>query len=203
MFALYLITDDTRPEQIPGAVAEALSLAPPGQVAVQLRAKQCSSRELLALATVLREITQQRGGALIINDRLDVAQLVRADGVQLPEAGLPVAAVRALLGPEAMIGVSCHDGRGLARALDAGATFATLSPVFASPGKGAPLGIAQFAVLTRASALPIYALGGVQPEHVPQLRAAGARGVAVISAVFAASDRAVAVARFLDAGRSG
>ena len=198
MFDLYLISAGELPD-LPAAVDAALRGAPPGRVAVQLRAKQRSSRELLALAEQLRDITRAHGAALFINDRVDIACSTEADGVHLPELGLPVQKARALLGAAAQIGVSCHDATGLARAAEHGADFATLSPVFNSPGKGPVLGCATFGALVQRvqraqqARLPVYALGGVRAEHAPQLRAAGAAGLAVISAVFSAGDPAGAL----------
>jgi thiamine-phosphate pyrophosphorylase len=104
---------------------------------------------------------------------------------------------RAALGPRAWLGVSCHDPSGLRRAADGGADYATLSPVFDSPNKGPALGIERFAAFARAAPLPVFALGGVQARHAEQLRAAGARGLAVISAVFGAADPAAAVRALL------
>ena len=197
MFTLYLITDGKDLVQLPAAVSEALAGATAGRVAVQLRAKAADARALFEVATELRRVTLQLGAALLINDRVDVALAVGADGVHLPERGLPAAAARALIGAGKYVGVSCHSAEGLARAASAGASFATLSPVFQSPDKGTPLGVERFAQLTAQAALPVFALGGIRPEHAPQLRAAGAHGLAVISAVFAQPDRAQAVRQFL------
>lgn len=196
MFRLYLITDGDAPESIPSAVAAALSSAPPGHVAVQLRAKRSDERTLLELARALRRETRLRGAKLLINEHIEVARSVAADGVHLPERSVAVSEARERLGPAACIGVSCHDAAGLARAR--GASFACLSPVFASPGKGEPLGLARFRELLAHAELPVFALGGVRPEHAPELRAAGATGLAVISAVFAQPDPAGAVAAFLE-----
>jgi thiamine-phosphate pyrophosphorylase len=198
VFDLYLITDASLPD-VASAVREALQHAPPGRVAVQLRAKQRQSRELLALAEALRSITWERGATLYINDRVDVARIAQADGVHLPEQGLPIDAARSVLGASAQVGVSCHDAAGLARAAQQGASFATLSPVFETRDKGPALGIARFAELVGAANLPVYALGGVQPEHAAALRMSGAVGFAAISAVFGAPDRGAAVARCLNA----
>jgi thiamine-phosphate pyrophosphorylase len=195
VFVLYLITEGAA--GLPVSVGRALSAAPVGSVAVQLRAKQAGSCELLEVARALRAITRRHASALIINDRIDIAQLAEADGVHLPENGLPLAAARRLLGPSALIGMSCHDARGLAQARRSGADFATLSPVFASPGKGEPLGIERFAELARPVGLPVYALGGVRAEYAPQLKAAGAAGLAVISAVFSAPDPSQATAELV------
>jgi thiamine-phosphate diphosphorylase len=199
VFDLYIITDATVPEVVVPAVREALARVPPHRVCVQLRAKLWPARQQLRLALELREVCQARAAKLLINDRVDIALHVGADGVHVPEQGLPVEAARSLLGPGALIGASCHDSVGLERAAKAGASFATLSPVFATPDKGQPLGVERFAALTRDAALPIFALGGVQSEHALQLRAAGAAGLAAISAIFGADDAGAAALRFLHA----
>lgn len=196
---LYLITDDASPARLPSLVAAALKGAPPGSVLVQLRAKSCSAKQLHDMAWELRAHCAAHQAGLLINDRADLAQLVCAAGVHLPEQGLPPSAARALLGAHALVGVSCHDAAGLAAAADGGASFATLSPVFPSPNKGAPLGLVQFAALTRASNVPVYALGGVSAAHAAALKQAGAAGLAVISAAFKAADPARAVEALLDA----
>jgi thiamine-phosphate pyrophosphorylase len=196
VFSLYLITDGDAPQHIPSAVAAALSCAPPGRIAVQLRAKQADERTLLELARVLRSETRRRGAMLLINEHLDIAQRVAAEGVQLPERSISASEARERLGPSACIGLSCHDAAGLARAQ--GASFACLSPVFASPGKGQPLGLDRFGALIAHAELPVFALGGIRPEHARELRVAGAAGLAAISAVFAQPDPARAVTAFLE-----
>jgi len=199
VFDLYLITGGSPPDALGAAVREALRLAAPGRVAIQLRAKQLVSRDLLELARTLRDITRELGAPLFINDRVDIARIVSADGVHLPERGLPIAAARAVLGASAQIGVSCHDAAGLARAAAQGANFATLSPVFDTPDKGPALGVARFTGLVAQAGLPVYALGGVRPEHAAQLAACGAAGLAAISMVFGATDPAAATAQCLAA----
>ncbi|MET0389938.1 MAG: thiamine phosphate synthase [Polyangiales bacterium] len=198
-FALYLITEATAPGDVLETVRAALSQAPPGRVCVQLRAKQASAREQYTLARELLPVCRARQAPLVINDRIDVALAVGADGVHLPEQGLPLSAARVLLGPRALIGVSCHASAGLAAAAAGGADFTTLSPVFESPGKGEPLGAERFLALTHAAQLPVYALGGIQARHAAQLRAAGAQGLAVISAVSRAPDPGGALHALLQA----
>jgi thiamine-phosphate pyrophosphorylase len=191
-FDLYLITDPALDVDLVSATRAVLEAVPRGRMAVQVRAKGSSTRELLALARALRIVTREHGALLLINERADLARLVGADGVQLPEQTLTPDEARAVLGEAALIGVSCHDARGLALAAEGRATFATLGPWGASPGKGAPLGEARFAELTRGAALPVLALGGVGPADVSGAAAAGARGVAVIRAIYAAPDPAAA-----------
>lgn len=200
MFDLLLITDPQAPLGLVGSVRAALEGAPPGRLAVQLRAKSLGAGELLACAHELRALTRAAGALLLVNDRVDVAALCGADGVHLPEAGLSPRAARAALGPGALIGSSCHDARGLARAAEAGSpSYATLSPVFAVAGKAPALGVAAFGALAREAALPVYALGGIRTDHLPALHGAGARGVAVISAAFGNPQPAQAVRALLAA----
>jgi len=196
---LLLITAAVAPDAILRGLEAALTREAEGRIWVQLRAKHCPARTQYELAERARELCHTRGARLIINDRIDIALSVGADGVHLPELGLPLTAAHRLLGDAAWIGVSCHDRDGLARAARDGASFATLSPVFATPDKGAPLGVEQFGALTRAANLPVYALGGIRPEHIPQLIDAGAAGVAAISAVFGADDPGARVQAFLTA----
>ena len=199
MFEVLLITDPAASGGIAGSVRAALrGNDAAGRVAVQLRAKALDAASLAPIARELREITEATGVALLINGAIALAREVRADGVHLPEAGPSPALAREVLGPGRQIGVSCHDVAGLERAAQGGADYATLSPVYESPGKGPPLGLACFARWTAAARLPVIALGGVQARHVPQLRAAGAAGVAVISAVFGASDPSAALRALLD-----
>ncbi len=201
MFALMLITDPEAPQGIVRSVEAALGgVGQAGaRVAVLLRAKQVNAAALLPIARELRELTARAGVTLSISRELEVAREVGADGVHLPESGPPPSAARSALGPAALIGASCHDPRGVSAAAVSGADYVTLSPVFASPGKGAPLGLSRFAEWTRAATLPVIALGGVRAEHVAPLRGAGAAGVAVISSVFAAEDPGNAVRALLAA----
>lgn len=199
MYPLYLITDGSQPERIAGAVRKALQGAPPKSVLVQLRAKGCEPKQLYEIALEVRADCAAHNAGFVVNDRADLAQAASADGVHLPERALPIAAVRPLLGDGALIGVSCHDAAGLAAAASSGASFATLSPVFASPQKGAPLGLTRFSELVSAATLPVYALGGVDASQASALKRAGASGLAVISAVFASQDPAGAVSGLLAA----
>lgn len=200
MFSLYLITDGTQPgPQLCEALTHALAAVPRGRVAVQLRAKALSPQQQYALALELQRVCRAHATPLLVNDRIDLALAIGAEGVHLPETSLPLTAARRLLGPRALIGVSCHDAHGLAVAQAGGASFACLSPVFESPGKGPPLGLPQFAALIRETAVPVLALGGVGTHNAASLRAAGAAGLAVVSAVFGAPDPAAAVRELLQA----
>lgn len=173
---------------------------PAGRVALLLRGKHLPEVELAPLAKAARELTRRTYMPLILNGPLAIAKVVGADGVQLPEAGPSVAEAKALLGEGALVGRSCHDEAGLRAASIAGARYATLSPYHAVPGKG-PVLPAEETVRLCASVpdLPIVALGGIDPSNVRTAMASGARGVAVIRAVFDFGDPYGAVLDLLSA----
>ncbi len=192
---VYLVTERQRVADLAAAVARALAGLPPRTVAVQLREKDLPARDLLALARKLRDACAAAGQPLLVNDRLDVALAAGADGVHLPSAGVPPAEVRRLLGPGALVAVSCHGAGDVTRALAGGADFATFGPVFDTPSKrryGPPVGPDA---LRRAAALglPLVALGGVDLSSAPAVVRCGAAGVGVIRAWLAAPDPAAAV----------
>lgn len=210
---LILITGDASPARIEQLTRAALSVDAPGRLAVQLRAWHLSSDERERLGTALRAITRERGAQLLVNRDLELAMRLEADGLQVPEGGPAPSRLRERWGErllrepsgEPLIGVSCHDARGLEAAAEAGADFALLSPVGVVEGKNAPLGVSGFASLAGGARLPVHALGGVDEHNAAALLASGASGVAVIRAVYAAPDPAQAVQALLgaiDAGRA-
>lgn len=167
--------------------------------AIQLRDKRAAGGALLAAARPLRTLTRAHDARLIVNDRIDVALAVDADGVHLPAASFPVVAARRLLGPAAWIGRSTHAPDEAVRAATDGADYVVLGPIFATPSKAAfgdPLGLDALATAAARSARPLIAIGGITLAAAPDLRAAGAHGVAVIRAVLDAKDPG-AVARAL------
>jgi thiamine-phosphate pyrophosphorylase len=190
-FQLLLITDPAAQLGLVGSVRAALhelTREQAARVAVQLRAKEWAAEALCEAARELRVITRGAGAKLLINGDVDVARENGADGVHLPERSVSATEARERLGATAIVGVSCHDVTGLERAASGGADYATLSPVFESPGKGAPLGVERFEAWVRAVRVPVFALGGVTVERVRVVREAGASGIAVIGAVFRAED---------------
>src|SRR5690606_13167076 len=171
-----------------------------GVGAVQLRDKDLDGRLLCARAERLVARCREAGVALLVNDRVDVALAVGADGVQLPATGLPTAAARELLGPDAIIGRSLHAADELEQAR--GADFVVFGPVWDTPSKrafGPPQGVERLAALVRAASLPVIAVGGVTPERVAEVLRAGAAGVAAIGAILDADDPGDVVRRFRDA----
>jgi len=188
-FRLYLITDrHVAKKPLPEAVREALE---GGVRAVQLREKDLPVRELLALAQEMRAVTGEFGAKLFINDRVDVAVDVGADGVHLGNQSMPVDAVRKIVGRSMMLGVSAHSVAEAKAAEQGGADFITLGPIFETPSKasyGAPLGLEPLREAKRTVTIPLFALGGVKGRNIGHVLWAGAYGVSVISAVLGAAD---------------
>lgn len=209
-FALYLITDRRflhRGETLGSAIADVLLAVPPGTVAVQLREKDLSDRDLLHNAEELREVTQDFGALLFINGRADIAVSVGADGVHLGWDAPPPRAIRDRF-PGLKVGVSCHAIGELTDVTAAGADFATFSPVFQTSKSGLlasssasleppqPHGLQGLTDAARRSRIPLVALGGVRIDSVRYVRDADVRSAACISAVMSAADRG-AMARSL------
>jgi thiamine-phosphate pyrophosphorylase len=175
------------PEPVLFARLSALAALPEAarrRYAVQLRDPGLPARELLALGLRLREATRAAGAALIVNDRLDLAIALGAEGVHLGRRSVTVADARALLPEGTWVSVACHAPAEVARAADEGADAALLSPIFASPGKGPPIGVEALREARRVAGgrLQIVALGGVTAENAGSCFAAGADAVAAIRA---------------------
>jgi thiamine-phosphate pyrophosphorylase len=199
-FTLYLITDR---KQVPGGdLCAAIESALRGGVrAVQVREKDLSTRELYELAAKVRELTRSYGAQLLINDRIDVAMAVAADGVHLGESSMPVDRARSIVSDRFLIGVSCHGCENALKAQEMGADFITFSPVFFTPSKamyGEPVGLKRLSEAARLLRIPVFALGGITKETVRTTVEHGAYGVALISAVLAAENPEAAVREILD-----
>ncbi|KAF0219626.1 MAG: thiamine-phosphate [Geobacteraceae bacterium] len=186
-FNLYLISD--RRQARSGNLLEVVEEALKGGVkAVQLREKDVFSRDLYEMAHELRKLTSRYGAGLFINDRLDIALAVDADGIHLGGDSLPIYKARALLGENKLLGVSCHNQVSAITAQEKGADFITFGPVFYTPSKapyGDPVGLAKLADVTKLLEIPVFALGGINRNNARQVIAAGAHGIALISAIIA------------------
>ena len=198
-FKLYLITDrrQTRSRTLSAVVEQALR---GGVRAVQLRERDLPSDELYRLADEFRRITSLYGAKLLINERADIARDVHADGVHLPESGISVGAARKIIGPERLIGVSCHSLDSAKSAQRSGADFITFGPVFFTPSKavyGNPVGLERLAETASALNIPVFGLGGINESNMLQVMATGANGIALISAIMTAEQPQAATADML------
>jgi thiamine-phosphate pyrophosphorylase len=190
-FSLYLITDRRSLPLGRDLLATVRGAMRGGVRAVQLREKDLSAAQLYPLALELRQLTREFHARLLINDRVDLALAVDADGVHLGGHSLPVAVVRQFLGEQRIIGVSTHHPDEVKAAAVAGADFVTFGPVYSTPSKlayGPPVGLEPLAAICAHAPLPVFALGGVSAARLPALRAAGCQQVAVIGAILQAND---------------
>jgi thiamine-phosphate pyrophosphorylase len=170
---------------------------------VQLREKTWPSGRLLPLAERLRERCRTAGVTFVMNDRVDLAVAVEADGVHLGQDDLPPRRARPLLRPGMILGVSTHSVEQARRAQADGADYVAVGAMF--PTRTKPdfelVGPALIRAVRSEIRVPLIGIGGITPENVGEVIRAGADGVAVISAVCAAADPAAASAHFLDAIR--
>jgi thiamine-phosphate pyrophosphorylase len=169
-----------------------------GCTALQLRAKHLPDADLLALAGALRTACKSRGVPFWINDRLDVAMLVDADGLHLGQDDLPIGEARRLWGSRP-IGLSTHTLAQVDAALATGADVIGFGPVFATTSKLRPdpvVGLARLQAVIARAGIPVIAIGGITREQTAPLRAVGARVCAVISQVAGANDPAAAARAF-------
>jgi len=159
-----------------------------GVTLVQLREKHRPDRETYEVGRELRDIVRRHGAAFFLDDRVDLALALGADGVHLGQADLPLDAARRLA-PGLLIGVSCHDLLQVRAAQ--GADYIGFGPVFPTPSKDdadAPTGLSALREAVGASRRPVVAIGGVEVRSAADVRAAGAAGAAVIHAVLDAAD---------------
>ena len=163
-----------------------------GADAIQLREKQTPDDVHLAMAAELRELTDQTDKLLIINDRPDIAAIVGADGLHLGQEDLPIAEARRLLRPGAIIGRSCHCVRHAREAINEGADYVALGPMFATKTKDRPpVGpglLEEMAGAFMDFPLPVVAVGGIDADNVAEVLRRGAKCIAVCAAVNCADD---------------
>jgi thiamine-phosphate pyrophosphorylase len=158
----------------------------------------------LDLARDIVALARPYAACVLVNGDVAAAREAGADGVHLPQ-GHPVAPARAALGPAALVGVSAHDEAEAVTAARSGADYVAISPVFASiskPGYGPGVGLEGLAEIAAQLAIPVVALGGVDAGNAARCLAAGARAVAVLGAVMAASNPCAATARIVEALRA-
>jgi len=198
-FRLYLVTDrhQTAGRPLLAVVGRAVHA---GVRAVQLRERDLSTRELLALAADLQQ--EVREVNLFINDRVDLTLALATHGVHLRESSLPTSVVRDLLRPEQLLGRSVHSIEAVAAAEREGADFVVLGPIYETPSKqeyGPPLGLRLLEQAARIARIPIFGIGGITAARARDVRRAGGFGVAVLSSILSASNVELATDALLSA----
>jgi thiamine-phosphate pyrophosphorylase len=187
-YSLYLVTD--RGLSCGRSLVEVVAAAIEGGVScVQLREKNCSTRTFIEEAVVLQKLLRPKSIPLIINDRIDVAMAVGADGVHLGQDDMPLADARRILGERVIIGISVESVGDARSAAAEGADYLGVSPVFATPTKtdtAKPLGLEGLRAIRKIVDLPLVAIGGINVQNCASVIAAGANGLAVVSAIVSA-----------------
>lgn len=166
----------------------------------QYRDKQATMKDAYRQALALRQVATEVGATLIINDRCDLALAVKADGLHLGQDDLPVADARRLLGPEAIIGLSTHNPEQVREAAALQPDYIGFGPIFSTATKtdhDPVVGLEGLRAVRALTTLPVFAIGGITPQHVSDILTAGADGLAVISAILKATDLEAAIRTFL------
>ncbi len=180
-----------------------------GASIIQFREKEMTTRQLMETARKIKELTDKANIPLIVNDRLDVALAVDADGVHVGQDDMPATLARQLIGPHKILGVSASTVEEALQAEKDGADYVSASPVFTTPTKPdapSPTGLEGLRAIVEAVNLPVIAIGGINEENATEVIACGADGVAVISAVVSAPDITAAARRLretVEAARKG
>lgn len=191
---LYVITDE---ELCPGRthVGIARAAIAGGARIVQIRDKKASDRDFYEAAMAIRMLTADAGALFLVNDRVHIAAAVQADGVNVGQTDIPVSAARGILGPKAVIGLSCDSVEQATEAEKLGADYVGFGPVFPTYTKhdaGPVSGIDTLRQVCESISLPVIAIGGIGASNIALVAEAGATGAAVISAIVCANDMAQA-----------
>lgn len=188
-YTLYLCTD--RKIMTTDTIEESVELAIKGGVSVvQLREKECCSREFYELALTVKEITDAYEVPLLINDRLDIAMAVGADGVHLGRTDIPVHVARNLLGADKIVGATANTVDAAVEAWKLGADYLGVGDVFGTTTKSDTrhISLEELKEIRQAVPIPVVAIGGINRDNIQKLRDTGVNGAAVISAVVGQED---------------
>ncbi len=164
------------------AVAVARAACRAGALVIQYRNKRAPRRAMLEQARQIRVLTREAGALLIINDLVDLALVVEADGVHLGQDDLPLREALAVLGDAALIGISTHSLAQARRAEAEGADYIGIGPVYGTPTKPdyQPIGLKTVREVVAAVRIPVVAIGGIDLDNLAEVAAAGARNVAMV-----------------------
>ncbi len=189
-YALYVITDAklSRGRSHVQVVQAALR---GGATIVQYREKNASTRQMVEEGLALVDVCHAYGAPLIVNDRIDVALAIGADGVHVGDDDMPVVLARKMMGRGKIVGVSADNPRTAQSAMADGADYLGVGAIFATGTKadaGEPIGLAGLQQVARVSRIPLVGIAGINAQNAASVIRAGASGVAVVSAVIQAED---------------
>lgn len=188
-YSTYLVTDtDMCPrEKLIDVVGEAIR---GGVTLIQLREKEISTREFYNEAVLLKELCKKNGVPLIINDRLDIALAVDADGIHVGQSDMPIEVIRRILGRDKIIGLSAGNVHDAEEAVKGGADYLGVGAVFRTATKkdANDVGIEMLEKVRAAVKIPIVGIGGINSNNIEKLYGTGIDGVAVVSCIMASDD---------------
>jgi len=195
---LYLVTNSDKfasEDEFLDAVASALQ---GGVNILQLREKHMSAKKILELGRKLKQLCSEYGATFIVNDRIDIAAILEADGVHLGQDDLDVKSAREILGKNSIVGVSTHAQEQALKAVEDGADYIGVGPVFATPTKEGriPVGLDYVKWGSENIDVPAFAIGGIDEESIEQVISAGAKRVAVVRAIINAKSPQKAAEKF-------
>ena len=196
-YSLMLVTDHCSDADVFCAIVEQALQA--GVMVLQLREKTAATRDFYQLALRIKSIARQYDVPLLINDRLDIALAVDADGVHVGQEDLPVAVVRRLIGPDKILGATAATVAQALRAETEGADYigsGAMFPTLTKPGKPV-LPMSVLAQIKQAVKVPVVAIGGITADNLLMLKNAGVDGVAVVSAIMDSAEPAAATQEIL------
>lgn len=199
-YSLYLCTDSSL--MTTNTVEESVELAIMGGVTiVQLREKKATAKEFFETALKVKEVTKKYNVPLIINDRIDIALAVKADGVHLGQKDIPASAARKILGDEYIIGVSTNNVEQGIKAMQDGADYIGIGAAFVTGTKNdtKPVSYETIKNITDNVNIPAVAIGGINRKNIIKLYGTGINGVAVVSAIVAQTDITSSAKELLDA----
>ncbi|MEK7398854.1 MAG: thiamine phosphate synthase [Candidatus Poribacteria bacterium] len=186
---LYFITDRNLTKKT--IISDVISAINAGVKIIQYREKELSTREMYQEAKAIREITKDKGTILIINDRIDIALAVNADGVHIGQDDMPFEIAKEILGADKIIGLTVHNAEEAILAEKLGADYLGVSPIFSTTTKkdaGKPAGLELIKKVKENVKTPLVAIGGINYDNIDEVLKAGIRNVAVISAIVTKDD---------------
>ncbi len=189
-YSLYLVTDRGLSKGRP-TLDIVRSAVQGGVTCVQVREKECSTLDFIEQAQSIKEYLQSKGVPLIINDRVDVALAVKADGVHLGQTDMPLDMAKNIIGDSMIIGISAESLEDAIAAEKGGADYLGVSPIYATPTKtdtAPPLGLEGLQTIRKRVSLPLVGIGGLNRDNAAAVIRHGGDGVAVVSAIVAADD---------------
>lgn len=188
-YSLYLCTD--RKLMTSATIEESIESAlKGGTTIVQLREKDCSSKEFYELGLRVQKITQTYHVPLIINDRVDIALAVHADGVHIGQNDLPCSVVRSIAGEHRIVGVSVSNVKEAVKAQQDGANYLGVGAMYATGTKtdAKLVSIEELCNIRQSVSIPIVVIGGINSQTIPNLKGKGVDGIAVVSAIISQPD---------------